>query len=146
MALAEKIGLEILKDQKGPITQMEETIFNQLRNVYKLEPKQIVILRGYGDQKLFEVLEIEDDINDPNAGKSNFANAISTYDPNTTETKSKPAGEQNKNKVEIPAVEGKYTLDEERKVSSLKNGYISTYFIPYNMKVSSENAIEMKRY
>ena len=55
MALAEKVGLDILKDQHGPIAAMEESIFKQLRNAFSWKPGQLVILRGYGDQKLYEI-------------------------------------------------------------------------------------------
>ncbi len=138
MALAEKIGLEILKDKTGPITAMEGAIFNQLHNAFNWEAGQIVILRGYGDQKLFEETEAEE--KDKDAGKSNFALAISGSESNP------PEGNTASNKLEIPTTEKGYKVDEERKTSSLKNGYISIYIIPANMKVSSENAIEMKRY
>ncbi len=138
MAIAEKVGLEILKDQKGPIAEMEEAIFNQLYSVYKWEPGQLVILRGFGDQKLFEeAAPIE---KDKDAGKSNFALAISGSESKPTEESQASA------KVEIPTTEGKYMIDEKRETSSLKNGYMSIYIIPADMKVSSENAIEMKRY
>ncbi len=49
-------------------------------------------------------------------------------------------------KIEIPAIEGKYTVDDKRRTASLKNGFISIYIIPQGMKVSSEDAMEMMRY
>ncbi len=61
MALAEKVGLDILKDQQGPIAAMEESIFKQLRNAFSWKPGQLVILRGYGYQKLFEAKEADEE-------------------------------------------------------------------------------------
>ena len=54
MALAEKVDQEIMKDQTGPIANMEGSIFKQLYTTFNLKPGQLIILRGNGDQKLFE--------------------------------------------------------------------------------------------
>ena len=131
MALAEKVGLDILKDQQGPIAAMEESIFKQLRNAFSWKPGQLVILRGYGYQKLFEAKEAVEE-------KPEFEVALFGDD--------NPGKDPGGQKIEIPAIEGKYTVDDKRRTASLKNGFISIYIIPQGMKVSSEDAMEMMRY
>jgi len=138
MALAENVGLTIMKDQTGPITAFEGAIFDQLKSAFEWEPNQVVIMKGYGDQKLFAVSGPSEE--EKNAGKSNFAIAGGATGDNPEETNAHSPDR------EIPTKEGEYMHDKELNTTSLKNRYTSVYIIPADMKVRAENAIEMKRY
>jgi len=138
MALAENVGLTIMKDQTGPITAFEGVIFDQLKSAFEWEPNQVVIITGYGDQKLYAVSGPAEE--EKNAGKSNFAIAVGAVADDPEEKNTHPPDR------EIPTTEGDYLYDEELNTTSLKNKYTSVYIIPADMKVRAENALEMKRY
>ncbi|NQU35909.1 MAG: Ig-like domain-containing protein [Bacteroidetes bacterium] len=146
MALAEKIGFEIMHDKTGTLTEMEGTIFKSLYNSFKWNPGQLVVLMGDGNQVLIEEVELSPKDKEVNMVVSAFNlenNGSAQGDPENSDLLVQ-AMENNKNV--IPARANEYVSDKKRNTTSLKSGNVSIYVIPATMKVRSENAIEMKRY
>ncbi len=147
MSLAEKVDFEIMKDKTGPIAGMEKAIFEKLYNTFNWESGQLVILRGDGNQKLFEDPNTSaDEKKDMSIGKGNFKISISGLGKKATDAIDKIGQAKSSVNVEIPAKELSFMRDEKRKTTSLKKGNVSIFVIPRDMKVRYENASEIKIY
>ena len=134
------------ESDRGLIAQMESKILSGIANVGFGEPKQMVVLKGDGSQKLFIEPEQSPESDVSKTLKSAFKIKISGLDKNTNDLLKK-VGEKIKGKgKEIPSVEGKYTYDDNLKTVSLKNGNVIIYVVPSGLKVVSENASDMKIY
>jgi hypothetical protein len=59
MALAEKLGLEIMKDQTGPLAAMDAAILARLKETFSMGHRQLLVLYGDGQQRLFAAEEGE---------------------------------------------------------------------------------------
>jgi len=55
MALAEKVGLEIMNDQAGPLASMDAAILARLKETFSMGHRQLLVLYGDGQQRLFMV-------------------------------------------------------------------------------------------
>jgi formylglycine-generating enzyme len=55
MALAEKVGLEIMKDQTGPLASMDAAILARLKETFSMGHRQLLVLYGDGQQRLYTV-------------------------------------------------------------------------------------------
>ncbi len=146
MALAEKVGFEIMHDKTGALTEMEGKIFKSLYSSFKWNPGQLVVLMGDGNQILIEEVELS-----PKDKEINMV--ISAFNLENKDSAKSDAGNPDillqameNNKHVIPVTENKYIRDEKRNTTSLKSGNVSIYVIPATMKVRSEGALVMKRY
>jgi hypothetical protein len=54
MALAEKVGLEIMRGETGVVTAFEATVFDKLMETFNLKAGQLVVVTGDGTQQLYE--------------------------------------------------------------------------------------------
>ncbi len=146
MALAEKVGFEIVHDKTGTLTQIEGSIFKSLYETFQWDKGQIVILVGDGNQILMEEVELSPNEEQLNKVKSifNMNEPIPGSGTNNKPDKLLAAMESNKNV--IPASENKYISDKKRNTTSIKSGSITVYIIPSNMKVKAKNHIEIKRF
>ena len=146
MALAEKVGFEIMKDKTGTLSQIEGTIFKSLYESFDWKEGQIVILMGDGNQILMEEVEQSPDEEQLNKVKSVFNINEPIPNNSTNDNSDILLAAIESNKYVIPATENKYISDKKRNTTSIKSGNIIVYIIPSNMKVRAENHIEMKRY
>ena len=146
MALAEKVGLEIMKDETGVLTSLENTIFNSLYNSFNWKPGQLVILFGDGNQELV----IDDKENKSKTEisrmKEVLKNSTSEFDKIIAKALDKFGKSENSTSENIQDQEKSFIQDKQNNTTSLKSGNISVYIIPQDMKVSAKNAIKMKRY
>ncbi len=130
----------------GLVAQMENKILSEIARAGLGSQTKMVVLKGNGEQKLLLDDQPEQGTNPSKAFKDNFKIKISGFDKKTTEFIEKIGKKIKPNGVEIPAGEGKFVSDEKMKTSSLKNGKVSVFIIPSDMKVVNENADEMKIY
>ena len=146
MALAEKVGLEIMKDETGVLTSLENTIFNSLYNSFNWKPGQLVILYGDGNQELM----IDDKENKSKTEMSRMKevlkNSTSEFDKIIAKALNKFDKSESSAGENIQNQEKSFIQDKQNNTTSLKSGNISVYIIPQDMKVSAKNAIKMKRY
>ena len=146
MALAEKVGFEIMHDKTGALTEMEGKIFKSLYNTFKWNPGQLVVLMGDGNQVLIEEIELSTKDKEVNMVISAFNLENKDSAKSDSENPDILLQAMENNKHVIPARENKYTRDEKRNTTSLKSGNVSIYVIPATMEVRSKEATVMKRY
>jgi len=131
---------------KGLIAQMENKILSGIAGAGSGDDKQMVVLKGDGNQKLIVEAGQKPESKASKTLKDNFKISIKGFDKKTTEFLEKFKKKDNNKGEEIPFAEGKYTYDEKLNTVSLKNGNVSIYVIPIRLKVMSENTLEMKTY
>jgi hypothetical protein len=128
----------------GLIAEMESKILSEIAAAGIDSDRQLVILKGDGNQKLLIDGESKPESKSSNFLKDNVKISISGVDEETKDFINKIG--KKKKKKEIPCVEGSFNYEDKLNTISLKNGNVSIYSIPKEMKVISVDATEMKIY
>lgn len=141
LALAEKVQYDIIHNESGPLAQMDNDVYVQLKSAFNNIPGQLIILSGDGNQQL--LLEKAQQENKTNS-KIKFS--FGGFDDKTKESFSKIEKAFKKKGKEVTVMEGEFVFDDELKTYSLKKGNITYYLIPEGSTFSFENAHGAKQF